>query len=158
MAERSFGETRRDSLQKKLYAYRKTQQKIREHYPDAPLLIASWDLANQWVDEEVRVLLSELDPERTLLLDYTADDVAKCSFRDWNVLWRFPWIFGMLHGYAWNSDIHGDYTLLAERLRTAAEELMRNTKSRRAIVRLNLNTTETAATEHGNLKANGNKE
>jgi len=124
MAERSFGETRRDSLQKKLYAYRKTQQKIREHYPDAPLLIASWDLANQWVDEEVRVLLNEFDPERTVLLDYTADDAAKCNFRDWNVLGRFPWIFGMLHGYAWNSDIHGDYTLLAERLRTAAEDPM----------------------------------
>jgi len=42
MAERTFGTDARDSLQRKLYVYRKTQQKLREHYPDAPLLIASW--------------------------------------------------------------------------------------------------------------------
>lgn len=124
MAERSFGETRRDGFQKKRYAYRKIQQKLREHYPDAPLLIASWDFGNKWIDEEVRVALDEFDPERTLLLDYTADDAEKVSYRDWNVLGRFPWIFGMLHGYAWNSDIHGNYALLAERLRTAADDPM----------------------------------
>jgi len=122
MAERSFGDTRRDSLQKKLYAYRKTQQKLREHYPDAPLLIASWDLGNQWQDEEVHQLLKELDPAKTILLDYTADDAAKVSYEDWNVLGRFPWMFGMLHGFAWNSDIHGDYAMLAERIGTAAED------------------------------------
>ncbi|MEA3365142.1 MAG: alpha-N-acetylglucosaminidase TIM-barrel domain-containing protein, partial [Candidatus Hydrogenedentes bacterium] len=124
MAERSFGKTRRDSLQKKLYAYRKTLQKVREHYPDAPMLIASWDFGNKWIDEEVPVALDEFDPARTILLDYTADDAAKTGYRDWNVLGQFPWIFGMLHGFASNSDIHGDYGMLRERLETAAADPM----------------------------------
>ena len=124
MAERSFGDSRRDSLQKKLYAYRKTLQKVREHYPDAPMLIASWDFGNKWLDEEVPVALDGFDPKRTILLDYTADDAAKAGYRDWNVLGHFPWIFGMLHGFAWNSDIHGDYAMLAQRLETAAADPM----------------------------------
>ncbi|MFO7974149.1 MAG: alpha-N-acetylglucosaminidase TIM-barrel domain-containing protein [Candidatus Hydrogenedentota bacterium] len=124
MAERSFGDSRRDSLQKKLYAYRKTLQKVREDYPDAPMLIASWDFGNKWTDEEVHVALKEFDRKRTILLDYTADDAAKEGYRDWNVLGQFPWIFGMLHGFAWNSDIHGDYGILTGRLETAAADPM----------------------------------
>ena len=51
MAERTFGSDERDNLQRKLYVYRKTQQKLREHYPDAPLLIASWDFIGwKWTD------------------------------------------------------------------------------------------------------------
>ena len=124
MAERRFGKTRRDNFQKKLYVYRKTQQILREHYPDAPLLIASWDLAHQWEDEEVHQLLNEFDPERTILLDYTADDADKVSYRDWHVLGRFPWIFGIFHGFARNSDIHEDYALLAGRLEEAKKDPM----------------------------------
>lgn len=122
MAERSFGETRRDGLQKKLYAYRKTLQRVRAQYPDTPMLIASWDFGNKWLDKEVLVAMKEFDPARTILLDYTADDAAKVSYRDWDVLGKFPWIFGMLHGFAWNSDIHGDYGMLSERLGTAASD------------------------------------
>ncbi|MFV2066442.1 MAG: alpha-N-acetylglucosaminidase TIM-barrel domain-containing protein [Pirellulales bacterium] len=124
MAERLFGKTKRDNFQRKLYVYRKTQQKIREHYPDAPLLLASWDFAFKWEDEEVRQLWKEFDPERTILLDYTADDAGKVSYRDWNVLGRFPWIFGIFHGFARNSDIHEDYAILAERLEEAKKDPM----------------------------------
>ena len=124
MAERLFGKTKRDNFQRKLYVYRKTLQKVREHYPDAPMLLASWDLSQKWSDEEVQQLLAELDPESTILLDYTADDSDKATYRDWNVLGRFPWIFGIFHGFARNSDIHEDYAILAERLKEAAADPM----------------------------------
>jgi len=122
LAERTFGADDRENLQLKLYAYRKIQQKLREHYPDAPLLIASWDFVGWWKDPDVARLLQEFDPQKTLVLEYTADDANKVTFRDWNLLGRFPWIFGIFHGYARNSDIHEDYALLAERLRMAAAD------------------------------------
>jgi hypothetical protein len=40
MAERMFGSSAEENLQRKLYVYRKTQQMIREHYPDVPLIFA----------------------------------------------------------------------------------------------------------------------
>jgi hypothetical protein len=112
-------------MQSKLYVYRKTQQKIREHYPDAPLLIASWDFIGwKWTDEGVRRLLDEFDPQRTIILDYTSDCANKATFRDWGLLGRFPWIFGIFHGFARNSDIHEDYRLVEARLREAAGDAL----------------------------------
>ncbi len=121
MAERTFGTSDRDNLQRKLYVYRKTQQELRERCPDAPLLIASWDFIGwKWTDEDVQRLTEEFDPQRTILHDYTADLAEKATFRDWNLPGRFPWIFGIFHGFARNSDIHEDYGILSERLRDAA--------------------------------------
>lgn len=125
MAERTFGKDARDSLQRKLYVYRQTQQKLREHYPDAPLLIASWDFIGwNWTDQAVGSLLAEFDPSKTILLDYTADNPRKVSYRDWGAAERFPWIFGIFHGFARNSDVHEDYGLLAPRLQEAAADKM----------------------------------
>jgi hypothetical protein len=121
MAERTFGKSDRDNLQRKLYVYRKTQQKLREHYPDAPLLIASWDFLG-WKDEDVKRLLSEFDPRKTIILDYTADNASKVSFEDYGSYRKFPWTFGIFASFARNSDIHGDYRMLAERLREAAKD------------------------------------
>lgn len=122
MAERTFGKDARDNLERKLYVYRKTQQKLREHYPDAPLLIASWDFIGWWKDADVQRLLAEFDPERTIILEYTADCASKATYRDWGMLGRFPWIFGIFHGFARNSDVHEDYGILSSRLRGAAAD------------------------------------
>lgn len=122
LAERTFGATPRENLQRKLYAYRKTQQILRQHYPDAPLIIAGWDFIGWWKDEDVHRLLEEFDPGKTIIFDYTADDAEKVTFRDWNLLGRFPWMFGIFHSYARNSDIHEDYSILIERLRMAAPD------------------------------------
>lgn len=122
LAERLFGKDDRENLQRKLYVYRKTQEMLRDHYPDAPLVIAGWDFINWWKDEDVRRLLDEFDPAKTIIFDYTADHVEKVTFRDWGLLGNFPWMFGIFHSFARNSDIHEDYGLLAERLRLAADD------------------------------------
>lgn len=121
MAERTFGKSARDNLQCKLYVYRKTQQKLREHYPDAPLLVASWDFL-QWTNEDVQRLLDDFDPQRTIILDYLADDPKGVSYRDFGLLNEFPWIFGVFHSFARNSDVHGDFSILTPRLREAAAD------------------------------------
>lgn len=123
MAERTFGDDHRDNLQRKLYVYRRTQQTLRERYPDAPLLIASWDFIGwNWNDHDVQRLLAEFDSQKTILLDYTADCGRKVTYRDWGVLGRFPWIFGIFHGFARNTDAHEDFEILTPRLREAAAD------------------------------------
>ncbi len=123
MAERIFGENARENLQSKFYVYRKTQQIIHEHYPDVPLLVGTWDFqAWQWKDSDVRQLINEFDPARTIILDYTADNTDRVSYRDWGLLHQFPWIFGIFHSYENNTDIHGDYNILASRIREAADD------------------------------------
>ncbi len=120
MAERTFGNTERENLQSKLYVYRKTQQMIREHYPDAPLLIASWDFIGwRWKDKDVQNLVKEFDPKRTIILDYTSDKDDKVTYRDWDLYQKFPWIFGIFHSLEKNSDIHEDYNILTPRLNEA---------------------------------------
>jgi alpha-N-acetylglucosaminidase (NAGLU)-like protein len=124
MAERTFGATYRENLQSKLYVYRKTQQKLREHYPDVPLLIASWDFSDErWKDNDVQNLLKEFDPNRTIIFDYTSDNISTTPYRDWGLFNKFPWIFGIIHSFANNSDIHGNYkNIIAPRLQEASAD------------------------------------
>jgi alpha-N-acetylglucosaminidase (NAGLU)-like protein len=123
MAERTFGATDRENLQSKLYVYRKTQQKLREHYPDAPLLIGSWDFVGwKWKDKDVQQLVKEFDPKRTIILDYTSDKDNKVTYRDWDLYQKFPYIFGIFHSLEKNSDIHEDYSILTPRLKEAADD------------------------------------
>jgi len=122
MAERMFGSSAEENLQRKLYVYRKTQQMIREHYPDVPLIFAGWDFYGWWKNEDVNRFLKELDPRRSIVMDYTADLVGRATFRDWGLYGQFPWIFGIFHGFAKHSDSHEDYSLLASRLADAARD------------------------------------
>jgi hypothetical protein len=122
MAERLFGASDEDNLRRKLYVYRKTQQIIRERYPDVPLLLAGWDFYGWWKPEDVRRLLAEMDPRRTIVMDYTADLLERVTYREWGLYGGFPWIFGIFHSFARNSDVHEDYALLSARLGEAARD------------------------------------
>jgi hypothetical protein len=124
LAERTFGSDR-ENLQTKLYVYRKTQQMVREHYPDVPLLVASWDFISWWKNIDVQNLLKEFDPKRTIILDYTADNLTRMTYHDWGLLNNFPWIFGIIHSFANNSDIHGNFTdIISPRLKEASSDNM----------------------------------
>lgn len=46
----------------KLYTYRRIISRLREKYPNAPLLIGSWDFCMYWNTREVQELVAELDP------------------------------------------------------------------------------------------------
>lgn len=123
LAERMCYEKRRDNLKLKLYTYRKISRFLHEKYPTAKLLIASWDFVMYWEPEEVQRLMQELDPERTILLDYTSESTSPENyFKNWGVQYKFPWIFGIFHAYESNSDIRGDYAHIEERLREAVPD------------------------------------
>ena len=125
LAERRCYDDRDSNLQMKLYTYRRIQKKLREHYPNAPLLIGTWDFSMFWQPEEVRELVKELDPERTLIFDYTSDtDDELRTFQNWDLCGKFPWIFGIFHAYEPSSEPRGNYEAIARRLPVAAADPM----------------------------------
>lgn len=124
LAERSFSEDNEVNMRLKLYVYRRICGFLKEKYPGAPLLIASWDLWGWFNNEGVQRLLSQLDPNQAIILDYTSDTVRDCNFTNWNVIGKFPWIFGLFSGYEPDSDIRGFYNLSTERIQMAKEDPM----------------------------------
>ena len=109
----------------KLYTYRRIVGKLRSHYPLPPLLIASWDFLCSWTPEEVRGLLAELDAGNTLILDYTSDSCDELNnFLNWNLVGKFPWMFGIFHAFESNTEMRGNYDVIERRLPVAAEDPM----------------------------------
>jgi len=76
----------------------------------------------KWKNEDVQNLLKEFDPQRTILLDYTADQLDRKTYHDWNAYKKFPWIFGVFHAFAGDSDMREDYRILQERIGEAVQD------------------------------------
>jgi len=121
-AERMFSDDRAENLRMKLFIYRKIATYIRREHPNAKLLLASWDLWYKYTPEEVQALLAETDPENTILLDYTADTASENNFTKWDVVGKYPYIFGIFQAYCSNSGPLGRWDIIEERLRIAAPD------------------------------------
>lgn len=123
LGERMMYKDRRKNFALKQIAYRRIAENIRLRYPNSKLMLASWDFAGTWTPEEVQNLIKELDPERTLILDYTSEGRdPENTFLKWGVNEKFPWIFGLFHAYEAESDLRGPYDLSNERLKVAASD------------------------------------
>ena len=124
LGERRYSTDREANKRMKLYVYHKIVSRIREQYPNAPLLIASWDLWMQFTPDEVRDLVAELDPSQAIIFDYTSDTMRENNFTRWGIMNQFPWVFGIFSGYEANSDIRGFYELANQRLKLAKDDPM----------------------------------
>lgn len=122
LGERKYSADPEENRRMKLYVYRRIASYIKEKYPNAPLLIASWDLWMRFTSEEVRELVSELDPNQSIIFDYTSDSPCHNNFTAWNVQNNFPWIFGIFSGYEWESEIRGFYELTNSRIKLAKDD------------------------------------
>ncbi len=109
LAERVFGSPE-ENLATKIRVMKTFIRRLRGEYPDAPLLIASWDFMFRWKAPEVRKLLAELDPADTVILDYTTDSGSYSNnFVNWNLPHHFPWIFGIFQAYEPQNDLFFDF-------------------------------------------------
>jgi hypothetical protein len=108
----------------KLYVYRKIAARVKRDYPNAPLFIASWDLWQQFTADEVRALTAELDPEQAVIFDYTSDTKNRTNYREWGVVGKFPWVFGIFSAFEPNSEIRGLYGYTNELLAEAKNDPM----------------------------------
>ncbi|MDR1284538.1 MAG: hypothetical protein LBK99_27565 [Opitutaceae bacterium] len=130
LAERDFSSDRKENLEIKLYTYRRLIAGILKRYPNARILLAGWDLFNNWHPDEVPALLRELNPANTLLWDYEADAgydrtygyQAENNFTNWDVVGKFPYTFGIFEALEAAADIRANYTLLEKRFAVAASD------------------------------------
>ena len=116
LAERLFSADRGENLYLKKLTYRLLCARLREKYPGSKLFLASWDLWMFYTPDEVKELLAQLDPEQTVLFDYTSDSARESNLRTWGVEGRFPYVFGIFHAYQPSGEIRGDYDMLTKRL------------------------------------------
>ena len=124
LAERMYSKDREENLRMKLFVYRRIADNIRTKYPNAKLLLASWDVWIKYTPEEARALLAELDPNQTVFFDYTSESESGNDFTKWDVLGKFPWIFGIFGGIEKQNDIRGNFALMNERLSLAKNDAM----------------------------------
>lgn len=122
---RLFPDNPEKDFNMKLFAYRLITENLRKRYPNSKLFLASWDFVGWWDPKNVQSLMEELDPERTIVLDYTSDtNNPNQSFLNWGMVGKFPWVFGLFHAYEPESDLRGCYDRSDERLKVAAEDPM----------------------------------
>ena len=123
LGERSMYKDPRKNFALKKLAYRRVSEEIRIRYPHSKLMLATWDFAGWWHASQVEELTKELDPERTLFLDYTCEVAdPKSSFLNWGLVGKFPWIFGIFHAFESESEIRGPYDRIQERFAVAAAD------------------------------------
>ncbi len=123
LGERSIYADPKKNLALKLVAYRRTAEELRRRFPNSKLFLASWDFVGWWKSEDVQKLIGELDPDRTIILDYTSEvNDPEQSFLHWGVVKKFPWIFGLFHAYESESELRGPYKRTEERLKVAVED------------------------------------
>lgn len=121
---RVYKENKKNFILKKI-CYRRIMQSLREEYPNSKLFIATWDFVGWWQPDEVSNFVEELDPERTIILDYTSDGRDEIqNFTKWGMINKIPWIFGIFHAYEGNSELRGPYKRIEERLKIAKEDKM----------------------------------
>ncbi|MBO4647164.1 MAG: hypothetical protein J5806_03295 [Lentisphaeria bacterium] len=109
----------------KRYAFRRIEDELRKHYPQAPLLVSTWDFIATWNPEEIREFVAELNPENTLLLDYTSDIFRENhNFLNWDIVGKFPWIYGIFHAYEASNELRGNYDNIARRFPAAVADPM----------------------------------
>lgn len=123
LGERRMFEDKNKNFALKQIAYRRVTENIRQRYPNSKLMLASWDFVGWWSPEEVQNLVKELDPDRTIILDYTSEgNDPDNSFMNWGIVGKFPWIFGLFHAYESESELRGPYNRSDERLKIAADD------------------------------------
>lgn len=125
LGERNMMPDKASNHRLKKFTYRRIAQALRERYPNSKLFLAAWDFVGWWRGKDVEELLRELDPSRTIILDYTGEvDDPDQSFLNWGMVGKFPWVFGLFHGYQPESALRGPYERSDERLRVAASDPM----------------------------------
>lgn len=123
LGERRLYKDKDKNFALKLLAYRRIAQSIKSKYPESKLMLASWDFAGLWNNDEVISLFDELDPQQIILLDYTSDMVdPDHSFLNWGVVGKFPYVFGLFHAYEAETELRGAYDRTDKRLKIAADD------------------------------------
>lgn len=123
LGERIMSPDPKVNFRLKLIAYRRVMETLRRYYKNSKLFVAGWDFTGFWIPEDVQKLIAEFDPERTIILDYTAESKdPKKNFLNWGVVGKFPWIFGIFHAFCSDSELRGPYDEIDKKLKVAKDD------------------------------------
>jgi len=130
LGERLCYKDRAANLQMKIDMLKRLIAKAKSHYPNSRILLAGWDFYFTWNPPEVSKLISQLDPESTIIWDYEADATSSHKFSGkiegvnnftrWDVVGKFPYTFGLFIAYEKALDIRANYPVILERQRAIA--------------------------------------
>lgn len=131
LGERRCYDDRAKNLQLKKDVLALMTKKALAKYPDAKILLAGWDFYNTWKPDEVKSLVGELDPRRTIIWDYEGEADFGVdnfmpgndnNFTQWGVVGKFPYTFGIFLAYEDALDIRAHYDIIERREKVAAAD------------------------------------
>ncbi len=132
LGERMCYNDRAKNLQLKKDVLALMTKKALAKYPDSKILLAGWDFYSTWHPDEVKTLVAELDPERTIIWDYEGEVVPggddsgwsypERNFTNWGVVGKFPYTFGIFLAYESALDIRAHYDAIEQREAVAAAD------------------------------------
>ena len=104
LAERKYSDDKDANLRLKLYVYRRIQAYLKHKYPNAPLSYSQLGFMDVLYSDEVKELVSELDPDQSIILDYTSDTTRENNFTKWGIVESFHGYSAFSGGYEPNSE------------------------------------------------------
>ena len=115
LGERRCYKDRKANLDLKVDTMGKFLSLAKRDFPDAKVLLASWDFL-AWTPEEVREYLGALDKKHVILWDYEGDfREAKSNFTTWDVMGKFPYTYSTFLAFESALDARADYPFIEKR-------------------------------------------
>ena len=117
VGERKFSEDHEENIRTKLMIDKKVVDEALRRHPNARVLYPGWDFYYQWRGEDVKRFVSLLDPEKTVVWQYTSDSYmeGKSNPLEWGIVGKFPYTFGIFLAYEPGLDIRANYDLIRAR-------------------------------------------
>ena len=133
LGERRCFTNRTDNFNLKLQALDTFIGRARRDYPDAKILLGGWDFYFTWHPDEVKELVSRLNPEHVIIWDYEGDAVTDYrsemqglgnNFTKWGVVGKFPYTYSVFLAFENALDMRANYPLIECRQKVVQNDPM----------------------------------
>ena len=122
LGERRCYKDRKANLDLKVDTMGKFLSLAKRDFPDAKVLLASWDFL-EWTPEEVREYLGTLDKDQVILWDYSGDrPYFNSHLSKWDVMGKFPYTYSAFLAFDRALDARANYPLIERRQKTVRND------------------------------------
>ena len=115
LGERRCYKERKANLDLKVETMNKFLSLAKRDFPDAKVLLASWDFLT-WTPEEVGEYLGTVDKNQVILWDYSGDrPYFNSHLSKWDVMGKFPYTYSVFLAFDRALDARANYPLIERR-------------------------------------------
>ena len=115
LGERRCYKDRKANLDLKVETMNKFFSLARRDFPDAKVLLASWDFL-EWTPKEVSEYLGTVDKNQVILWDYSGDrPYFNSHLSKWDVMGKFPYTYSAFLAFERALDARANYPLIERR-------------------------------------------